>query len=80
MHSKVLQLFEEEKQQDIKEAVNKAVNKAVSKAVNESRREEQRKTVLNLLVEGDSVEKISRVTGLSIDKIAKIKESTVRHA
>ena len=72
MHSKVLQLFEEEKQQDIKEAV--------SKAVNESRREEQRKTVLNLLVEGDSVEKISRVTGMSIDKITKIKESTVRHA
>ena len=76
MHSKVLQLFEEEKQQDIKEAVNKAV----SKAVNESRREEQRKTVLNFLREGVSEEIIARATGMSIDKITKIKESTVRHA
>ena len=52
-----------------------AKNEGIIEGRLEGRFEEKREMVENLLKFGDSVEKISNVSGLSADEVLKIKES-----
>ncbi|MGN1374083.1 MAG: hypothetical protein ACI4XK_02085 [Bacilli bacterium] len=58
---------------DIEDAKWEKIGREIAK--NEGRLEEKQEMVENLLKFGDSVEKISNVSGLSIDEVLKIKEN-----
>ena len=58
---------------DIVEAKWEKIGREIAK--NEGRLEEKQEMVENLLKFGDSVEKISNVSGLSVDEVLKIKNS-----
>ena len=57
---------------DIEDAKWEKIGREIAK--NEGRLEEKQEMVENLLKFGDSVEKISNVSGLSVDEVLKIKE------
>ena len=58
---------------DIEDAKWEKIGREIAK--NEGRLEEKQEMVENLLKFGDSVEKISNVSGLSVDEVLKIKNS-----
>ena len=55
-----------------------AKNEGIIEGRLEGRFEEKREMVENLLKFGDSVEKISNVSGLSVDEILKIKDQLAK--
>ena len=61
---------------DIEDAKWEKIGREIAKneGVVEGRLEEKQEMVENLLKFGDSVEKISNVSGLSVDEVLKIKE------
>ena len=58
---------------DIEDAKWEKIGREIAK--NEGRLEEKQEMVENLLKFGDGVEKISNVSGLSVDEVLKIKNS-----
>ena len=58
---------------DIEDAKWEKIGREIAK--NEGRLEEKQEMVENLLKFGDGVEKISNVSGLSVDEVLKIKEN-----
>ena len=61
---------------DIEDAKWEKIGREIAKneGIVEGRLEEKQEMVENLLKFGDSVEKISNVSGLSVDEVLKIKE------
>ena len=61
---------------DIEDAKWEKIGREIAKneGIVEGRLEEKKEMVENLLKFGDSVEKISNVSGLSVDEVLKIKE------
>ena len=65
---------------DIEDAKWEKIGREIAKneGIVEGRLEEKQEMVENLLKFGDSVEKISNVSGLSVDEILKIKDQLAK--
>ena len=71
-YSNLMYINEQEEQEKV---YNTDIVLAAESGENKGRLEEKQEMVKNLLNFGDSVEKISAVSGLSIEEVQKIKDS-----